>query len=72
MDGGKAMAARAEIGGALSGRRWAITSEAGAAGLTALSVRVWPAPVAVSRKSGAAGPARGAHIIFHRDTEGRS
>lgn len=37
------MAAVREIDGTLGGRRWAIASEAGAAGLTHLSIRVWPA-----------------------------
>lgn len=71
MDGGKAMAARAEIGGALQERRWAITSEAGAAGLTALSIRVWPAPVSGLHKTGAAKPP---HLssISHQPTETRS
>ena len=66
------MAARAEIGGALSGRRWAITSEAGAAGLTALSVRVWPAPTDGPRKPGPTGSARRPHVVSHPTPEPRS
>ena len=70
MHGGKAMAARAEIGEALNGRRWTIASVEGAAGLRSLSIQLWPSDGRPQPRQALAPRAPG--NISHQQTETRS